>query len=500
MTKKSAGALLLSLSLNRSAGELIGVQLFGQLRTVILSGGLAAGSRLPASRILARDLGVARSTVAEAYDRLAAEGLVEARVGSGTYVAAIMRAAAQAASAAASARSGHGQRQPRLSRVVEHALPQLLERLPHRRRCFTTAMPDFDLFPIAAWSRIWSRAGSLRTTAQLGYADPCGIPELRRAIAAHLRANRGIDCEPGAVIVFSGAQQAIHFIGSSLLNPGDKVWFENPGAVGARNSLLVSGAKLVPVPVDRNGLIVEEGLRKAPDFRLAFVTPTHQQPLAALMSLERRLQLLAAADRAGAMIIEDDYDGEFYYGRHPIPALQSIDRNHRVLYVGSFSKTLYPSLRLGYVVVPQPLIDVFAKAVAAFLPGVPTQIQAAVAEFIESGQFAVHVRAMRRTYRARYEALLMAADRHLAGALRVEPTDAGLHTIGTLEATADENRISLEADAKGVTVAPFSMFCVQPLEQRGFVLGFSVANESEIQKAVRKLAQVIGAVPSPRPT
>lgn len=379
----------------------------------------------------------------------------------------------------------------RLARVLAGAMSQLTDRIPHRRRCFATAMPDFDLFPRAAWSRAVNCSAARGLCGELGYSDPCGLPQLRRAIASHLAAARGIACEPEQVIVFCGAQQAIHFLAGALLDPGDAVWFEDPGAVGARNSFIAVGARLVPVPVDRQGLDVAAGLAAAPDFRLAFVTPTHQQPLAAVMSLERRLQLLAAARAADAIIIEDDYDGDFYYGRHPIPALKSIDRDQRVIYVGSFSKTLYPSLRLGYAVVPTTLVDPFSKAVATYMPGASTQIQAVVAAFMDSGQFAIHLRTTRRAYRARCEVLLEAGRTYLGGAMTIVRPDAGLHTIGLLEAGGCEDDICREGNARDITVTPLSRYSVSPLRGQGFVLGFSAVDEQGLVKATRTLAAIL---------
>ena len=494
MSRTSAGSLLLSLRVDRSKAILLSEQVYKHIRELALSGDLAPGARLPATRILANEQGIARSTVAEAYDRLAAEGIITSRTGSGSYVSSFI------------GREKTGDRQNggppprsrrfRLSRSVESAIPQLGARVEHPRRCFTTATPDFDLFPIEAWSRIMARATASGMSDELGYPDARGLPVFRRAIAGHLRINRGISCDPGQVFVFAGAQQAIHFINSIVLEPGDNVWFENPGAIGVRNSLVTCGARVVPVPVDAEGLLVTEGLRLAPSFRLAFVTPTHQHPLAVPMSLERRLQLLSAAERADAIILEDDYDGDFYYGRHAVQPLQSIDRGGRVIYIGSFSKSLFPSLRLGYAVVPEQLVDVFDKAVSAFLHGSPAQTQAAAAAFIDSGQFAVHLRQMRRAYRARSEALADAAEKHLAGLLHVWRADAGLHTIARLEVDADESVISLAAAERGITVTPLERFCIAPTRHRGFMLGFAIANEREIRKATKSLADVIDRVAS----
>ncbi len=247
----------------------------------------------------------------------------------------------------------------------------------------------------------------------MGYGEPCGHPHLRRAIAAHLRTCRGITCDPEQVFIVGGAQQAFHLIGSMLIDPGEKVWFENPGAIGACNSLIACGAEMVPVPVDQEGMRVEDGLAACPKFRLAFVTPSHQQPLGTVMSLERRFALLNAAAAAGAWIIEDDYDGEFFFGGRPPPTLKSVDTTGLVIYVGTFSKSLFPSLRLGFILSPPSLIDVFRTIMNRLLTGVPTSSQATVAEFMEEGYFHTHVRRMRRLYAERNDVLCASAKRKL---------------------------------------------------------------------------------------
>lgn len=271
---------------------------------------------------------------------------------------------------------------------------------------------------MAQWARLMAKHWRADRTEVMGYGEPSGHAGLRRAIAGHLRSNRGIPCEADEIFIVGGAQQAFHLVGSVLLDPGDRVWFENPGAIGARNSLLACGADLVPVPVDREGLRVDDGLALARDFRLAFVTPSHQQPLGHIMSLERRFALLSAAEQAGAWIVEDDYDGEFFFGRRPLPTLKSVDRTGLVIYVGTFSKSLFPSLRLGFMLVPGDLVETFRRVAAAFVPGVPSSIQAAVAEFIDEGHFATHIRRMRRIYQERHGALCEAAARQLGPAGR----------------------------------------------------------------------------------
>jgi len=496
MVKRAGGALLQAVKVDPSSPRPLATQIANGVRDIILAGALRAGDRLPATRTLASELGVSRTTMVEVFERLVAEGLVESRTGAGTFVS---RALDAAGTVGADARAQTGEARPEASDgatpvtppAPSPALPAFAARLPHTVRAFTTALPALDLFPIAQWSRQTAKHWRGKRDVVLGYGNATGYPPLRRAIAAHLRATHGIACEERQIFITNGAQQAFHLIGSVLLRRGDKVWFENPGAIGARNALAAAGAELVPLPIDRDGLVVAHGQRVAPDFRLAFVTPSHQQPLGVTMSLTRRFQLLAAADAAGAWIIEDDYDGEFHYGGHPLPALKSVDRAERVLYVGTFSKTLFPALRLGYVLVPGSLVDTFEAVFNAYLPGMPSNPQAIVAGFMDEGHFATHLRRMRRTYMERHRVLIEAARRRLTGLLDVEEADTGLHTIGHLRPDLPEAEVARRAEAQGVTVAPIHRFCLEPVPLNGLVLGFSGIKPAEIEAGVATLARLL---------
>lgn len=487
--KTEAGALLSSLRIDRGSDRKISIQLYMGLRDIILSGGATPGDRLPASRTLAREVGVSRTTVIDALDRLIAEGLLESRVGSGTYVSTAL--ANQPRTQMAPQSGPAPAIEPRLSHATTHAARHFAPRswLPHRSQTFITALPALDAFPVAHWARLSARHWRGNRDDIMGYGHPLGHAGLRRAIATHLNAGRGIKCDPEQIFIVAGAQQAFSLISSVLLNPGDHVWFENPGAIGARNALVASGADLVPVDIDENGLVVTDGLQKAPHFRLAFVTPSHQQPLGHVMSLSRRLQLLQAAENADAMIVEDDYDGEFYYGNQPQPPLKSIDSQGRVIYVGTFSKSLFPSLRLGFILSPPGLIDTFEKVTASWLSGVPTATQAIVAEFMEEGQFSTHIRLMRRTYKARHDALLEAAStmKHL---MRVQSTASGFHTVGYLDDASDENRLVKRAAEENIIVVPLNRYCLSPISRKGLVLGFGGTNPDEIRRGVAILKTV----------
>lgn len=497
MVKRAGGSLLLSIQINRDAHQPVSTQLCIALREMILTGGFLAGERLPASRTLARDLRLSRTTVIEVFDRLVSEGLLESRTGAGTFVSAVLNVSRSQAPPSDAPSLVHVK--PQLSGMMAQAVSRFgdRKRLPHMPRAFTTALPAFDAFPMAQWARL--SAKYLRGSREdiLGYGDPNGLHQLRRALASHLRVNRGITCDAEQIFIVGGAQQAFHLIGSTLLNPGENVWFENPGAIGARNSLIACGANLVPVPVDVDGLRVDDAQRLSPQFRLAFVTPSHQQPTGSVMSLERRFALLHAAERAGAWVIEDDYDGEFFYSGRPPPTLKSVDTNGKVIYVGTFSKSLFPALRLGYMLVPPALVDTFSTIMRMFLPGVPSHTQAMVAEFIDEGYFSSHVRRMRLIYQERHDALMAAAHQRLSGLLDVLPTHSGLHTIALLPAALSAMVVSRDADQHQITASPISRYLMAPLSVNGLVLGYGGVSPKQIAAGVEVLAQVLEARQSP---
>jgi len=497
MVKRAGGSLLLSIKIDRDAHQPVSTQLCIALREMILTGGFLAGERLPASRTLARDLGLSRTTVIEVFDRLVAEGLVESRTGAGTYVSAVLNVSRPKPPQPDAPSIVHTA--PRLSGLMAQAVSRFgdRKRLPHMPRAFTTALPAFDVFPMAQWARLSAKYLRGARDDIMGYGDPDGLLQLRRALASHLRVNRGITCDAEQIFIVGGAQQAFHLIGSTLLNPGENVWFENPGAIGARNSLIACGANLVPVPVDTEGLRVDDALRLSPQFRLAFVTPSHQQPMGSVMSLERRFALLHAAERAGAWVIEDDYDGEFFFSGRPPPTLKSVDTNGQVIYVGTFSKSLFPALRLGYMLVPPALVETFRTIMSKFLAGVPSHTQAMVAEFIDEGHFASHVRRMRLIYQERHETLIAASRQRMAGLLDVLPTHGGLHTIALLPASASEVAISRDADQRQVTASPIGRFALAPVAVNGLVLGYGGVSPKLITAGVEVLAQVLEARQSP---
>nr|WP_244867873.1 PLP-dependent aminotransferase family protein [Vannielia litorea] len=462
------------------------MQLTTRLRDLILSGALPPGTRLPATRVLARDHGVSRTTAVTVYEQLASEGMVSSHVGAGTYVSEEVRPHAPAAPAPEG-----------VSHVTKDLTERYFPRLDHPRtpRPFVTGMPAFDAFPMAQWARMQAKYWRGSRAGLMSYPEAAGLPALREAICQHLRANRGLSCAPGEVFVFAGAQDAFVQIAQILLEPGDAVWIENPGAIGARNAFLSRGARLVPVPVDGQGIDIAAGRAAEPKFRAAFTTPAHQHPLGVPMSRDRRFELLEEAEMAGAWVIEDDYVGEFHYGRAPLPPLKALDAGGRVIYVGTFSKALFPAIRLGYAVVPPGLSEVFTRTLEAAAHGVSHSVQAVAAAFIEEGRFSAHIRRMRDLYRDRRDALLEAAQSHLGGLLNVQPTETGFHTVGYFPQPRDEVAVAEAARAEGLATAPLSRFALAPIAQQGLTLGFSAVPRIELQRGVERLANALRAAP-----
>lgn len=488
--KRHAGAMLSSIKIDKTAEKKISIQLYMALRDLLLTGALTPGDRLPATRTLAREIGVSRTTVIDAIDRLISEGVLVARVGAGTFVSDALNERLVPKSPANA--KDETAPPPRLSHATSHAIPDFAprSRLPHNSQAFVTALPALDAFPMAQWAKLSARHWRKDRDHIAGYGEPYGYMPLRSAIARQLNASRGIRCHPEQIFITNGAQRAFSLIGGMLVNPGEPIWFENPGAIGARNAFVAIGARPVPVEVDEEGLSVEDGLAKAPHFRLAFVTPSHQQPLGHVMSLSRRLALLKAANEANAMIVEDDYDGEFYYGNQPPPTLKSIDTQGRVIYVGTFSKSLFPALRLGFALVPDGLVESFERVCLTWLAGIPTVTQAIVAEFMDEGMFATHIRTMRQLYKHRHDTLIETAA-GLAGDIDLQPTSSGFHAVARLSANLDENRLVSAAEKQGIITAPLSRYSLGKITRRGIVLGFGSCATDDIIKGVRVLKSIV---------
>lgn len=482
----------ISLQLDRRSAVPLHRQLYDELRSAVLAGRLSPGARLPSTRSLSADLGISRNTAAGAFDQLLAEGYLEGKVGSGTYVAGSLPEDLLRVRELPRANARPAVPPAELSRrgAVLAATPVSSPCLGSAR-AFRPGVPALDEFPCELWARMAARILRHPPAGLLNYADAAGYPPLRHAIAEYLRAARGVRCSAGQVIVTAGSQQALDLAARLLLDPGDVAWVENPGYLGARGALLAAGVRPVPVPVDSEGLSVVEGERRAPGARMAYVSPSHQYPLGITMSLPRRMALLDWARRKQAWIVEDDYDSEFRYAGRPLAALQGLDTAHRVIYTGTFSKVLFPALRLGYVVAPEAVVDAFISARALADRHSPSLEQALVSEFLSEGHFARHIRRMRALYAERQEALVSAARRELAGVLDVAPAEAGMHLVGWLPKKAVDRDVSRKAADAGVSAPAVSLYALGSHTPPGLLLGYAAVNGRQIRDRIRKLAAIM---------
>ena len=372
-------------------------------------------------------------------------------------------------------------------------MPPAARRIGGPPRAFRIGTPGLDLFPLRLWAQLANRRLRSTSAPQLDYGDPAGLGTLREAIADHVRTARGTTCTADQVIVVAGAQRGLQLVASLLLDQGDAAWMEDPGFPGARSALVGAGARIVPVRVDEEGLDVEAGARRADDARLVFVTPSHQFPLGVPMTLPRRLALLKWAAGARAWIVEDDYDSEFRYGERPIPCLHGLDTDGRVIYVGSFSKSIFPALRLGFLIAPPELSDrLLAARRASDLH--PSAIdQAVLADFIGDGHFARHLRRMRSAYRERLEAITDAAGRYCGGALHIRPVRTGLHAVADVHGV-DADRVWNEAAARDVEVMPLAAYSAGRTKiANALVIGFAAVDPEKAVAGMQRLAAAIEA-------
>ncbi len=472
-------------------------QVYLRLRQGIEQGTFAAGERLPPSREQARILGVSRNTVLWAMERLQAEGYVASRVGDGSYVAPAARSGVAAASAGGDKRPRGAGRGPA---VPASQLLSLRGRLiaetalrwkppTDRPSAFRLGQPAIDEFPFALWSRLERQVPPAQRQASAHYLDPAGHMPLRQAIAQWLLVSRGIQCEGGQIIITSGSQQAIDLIGRMLLDAGDEALVEDPGYPGIRCNLIGQGVLARPVPVDAEGLCIAEGAARWPAARLAIATPTHQFPVGVRMSLARRVALLGWARAHRAWVVEDDYDGEFQYGDHRIPALCSMAHDARVLYVGTFSKSLHPGLRLGFIVLPPALVDAFASGKALADRHAPGTSQDVLARFIQEGHLLRHLRRMRELYRARQEATIDALARASGGALRPAPSLQGMHLFAEAGHGVRDTLLCERAAQQGVHVTPVSRYAIES-NRRGWLFGYAGYDEAHLKAAARALGRL----------
>lgn len=487
MSKGVRGCFVLGLRHDDQTSPLY-AQIYHFLRSEILEGRIASGQRLPSTRTLATELGVSRTTAEEAYGKLFEEGFITRGVGSGTFAAQleiVERAAAETHIVRVPAPRMLGVRAKAMRKHACYPEPTV-------PKAFMAGTPDVSEFPLRIWRTLIARSLREASHDMLGTSDARGTVELRTAIASYVGALRGVNCNPERIVVCASAQQAVDLCARILVDPGDKVWVEDPGYPGARAAFEVNGAHIVGIPVDDEGLDVAEGIRRARDAKVAYVTPSHQFPMGVVLSLERRLALLDWASSHGAWIIEDDYDSEFRYERRSIAAIQGIDHEQRVLYLGTFSKVMFPSLRLAYIVAPEDLVEPLSIARGLSDGHPPLSTQFAMAQFMSEGHFAAHIRRMREIYRARRDALVQTFDEKLSGVLKLGNADAGLHTVALGHGHIDDQALSDRLALAGVWAHPLSRYFAEKPTITGLFLGYAGIQSEQITNAVHTIANVLG--------
>jgi GntR family transcriptional regulator/MocR family aminotransferase len=487
MAKKSAGTML-EVDISFSGHEPLHRQLYAVVKRAILSGRLRPGVRLPSTRLIAKDLRVSRTTVLNAFDQLNAEGYLEGKTGSGTRVPAYVPGDLAKRPQRSQLRSSHSK--VKISQRAHLHPTADLSFLRTPARPLRPGQPDVGLFPLELWSRLaakhWRRA-----TRDPEHIDSLGYRPLRQAICDYIRRLRAVHCEPDQVLIVCGAQQALYLCAHTLLDPGESVWMEDPGYPRARAAFFSAGLKVIPVPVDSEGLVVSAGKKLDPSPKLVFVTPSFQCPLGSMMSLSRRFELLGLARASHAWILEDDYFGEYRYGTGPVASLQSIDQDERVIYIGNFSKSVVPSLRIGYLVLPPVLVESFQRVRFTISRQPPGVEQAILSEFISEGHLERFARGTLRTYQERQEALVDAIEAHAKGLLETSPNGTGMYLVAWLNPGVDDLSVAKAAAIRGVDVIPLSTFCIRQLRRKGLVLGYSSYEADHIRLAVRQLAAVL---------
>jgi GntR family transcriptional regulator/MocR family aminotransferase len=481
--------------LDRASSEPLHQQLYRQIREELESGSFdSSASRVPSSRVLAATLGISRPTVNQAFSKLLAEGYLKVRKRSGIFVADHLPATfLKAARLATTPRTGHSPRVARrITKMTDFRSGAQLDVGIGGPPSVTliAGLPAVDEFPIAVWERLREQVLAKKGAHLLRYASSRGDIELRKAIAAYLCDFRGANCDPDQVVVVSGMQQGMLACALALINEGEVAWIEDPVFLQARNVLAFVGAKIIPRPIDREGLVIGKCSRQSSP-RLILVTPSHQFPLGVTMSLKRRKTLIEFADSRDGYILEDDYDSEFRFDGPPLPCLQGLDNAGRVIYAGTMSKILYPSLRLGFLVAPPQLVDTLVKVRAIMDQHSPAIDQATLARFITEGFFLSHVKRIRELYAQRRVFFIEQFQKWLGDYFDLEVTPAGLHFVAWLRRKEDLPLFMLAREQTGVWPRPLSFFCIKVQLDPAFVFGFSAWSRAQIEEGLAKLASAV---------
>lgn len=488
--QRRSWANLYAWQLTRSGDAPLFHQIYLQIRSAILSQDLRPGTKLPSTRQLASQLKVSRSAVVSAYEQLLAEGYASGKVGSGSYVSSDLPEPVDGRGA----RSGKRLVATARSRAAEAPLPENFVdvTVQSEERPFNLGRTLIDARTTELWRRTSARVFRSLGHDHFGYSDPRGLPRLRKAICDYLRAARAVRCEPEQIVVTSGTQHALDLIIRVVRQPDMQAWLEDPGYALTRLALIAAGVKARPIPVDGQGIDIGAGIRLAPKARAVFVTPSHQFPTGVVLAMARRLELLNWARENRAWIVEDDYASEFRYGGRALASLQGLDDNERVIYVGTLNKALFPGLRLGYAVVPPALTQAFVTA-RYLVDRQPSSLaQAVVADFIEEGHFAGHIRRMRLQYRDQRDALVAALRQRLAGEIAVDPPDQGMHLVACLRRGRSDVAIERAAREQGIIVRAMSTMYVAARPRSALVMGFSGYPRQMIAPAVARLAKAFG--------
>lgn len=472
-----------------SAGTSLYRWLYEQLRTKILAGRLKPGARLPATRDLAKAYGLSRPTIVTAFEQLKSEGYVEGRIGSGTYVSQVLPEDLLHAEKAGERRA-LSHRRISLSHYAQRLQPFRPKR-PQPAHAFRPNQAALDLFPTTLWAQVAARHLRRVSAKMLAGGETLGYRPLREAVAEYLNTSRGVKCTSDQVLIVSGALEGLDQAARLLLNPGEPAWMEEPGYPGAAAVLRGVQATIYGVPLDGEGFNWEKGVARWQRPKLVYVTPAHQFPLGMTMSLRRRLSLLEWARKNGVIIFEDDYDSEYRYSGRPVPALQGLDRAGVVIFGGSFSAVMFPAMRLGYLVVPEEMIDTFAAAQSVSTHHPALIGQAVLCDFINEGHFARHIRRMREVYAERLGVLLKEVGEKLDGLVEISTVEAGLQTVGWVKRGLSADRLSRQAAEKNVEVIPLKRYSFGRAPENGIVLGFAAVEPKELRRGVEELTRVL---------
>ena len=488
MKSRQSWAELYAFEVDRAENTPLFRQLYQQLRSAILSRGLRPGTKLPSTRELASQLGVSRSAAVSAYEQLLAEGYTSGRRGSGTYVSSDL----------AEPIDGNAQRGERpvaaitSSATQMHSIGDFVDvTVQSEERPFNLGRTLVDTRTVELWRKLSARTFRSLNLSHLGYSDPRGTIELRKTICEYLQAARAVRCDPEQIVVTTGTQHALDIVIRILSGPDKEVWVEDPGYPLTRQALMAAGATVRPIPVDGQGIDVGAGIKSAPNARAVFVTPSHQFPTGVVLSMARRLELLAWAREKNAWIVEDDYASEFRYGGRPLASLQGLDEGERVIYIGTLNKALFPGLRMGYAVVPRALLRAFVATRYLMDRQPSTLCQAVVAAFMEEGHFAAHIRRMRLLYRDQRDVLVAALKSRLGADVTVDAPDQGMHLVAYTRRGLSDVAIERAGRQHGVIVRAMSRLHVAAAPRSALVLGFSGYPRQTIGPAVESLAQVV---------